>query len=882
MLIEEEAYFAHYGTPRHSGRYPWGSGNAEDTNNPSFLDSVSHLRKQGLSEKEVAVGMGMSTTDLRAKISIEKTAKRQSDIAQAQRLRDKGLSTNAVAKRMGIPESTARNLLRPGEADKQDVLTSTASALKSRVDDVGMVDVGKGVENYLGVSNTKLNTALSMLKEDGYEVHTIPVPQVGIGKDVKVKVLAIPGTTQQDVWKNQVNISTFNNYSEDGGRNYVKPSPPIKVNPNRLKVRHADEGGAEADGVIYVRPGKKDLSLGGSNYAQVRIKVGDSKYLKGMAIYKDDLPDGVDLIFNTSKPNTGNKLDALKPLTDDPDLPFGSIVRQVWDKPGSPNAKVVSAMNIVNDDEDWTKWSRTLSSQFLSKQKPTLAKSQLDMTLERRQSEFDEIQALTNPTVRKRLLLQFADSTDSASVHLKAAALPGQGVRVILPVSGLKPTQVYAPGYTNGDRVVLIRHPHGGTFEIPELVVNNRHPEAKKLLGDAKTAIGINHKVAAQLSGADFDGDTVLVIPNRGGRVLATPHLDALKNFDPRSAYPGYPGMKPMRNTQTEMGKISNLITDMTIKGANNDEIARAIKHSMVVIDAENHNLNHKLSYNDNNIKDLKIKYQRQPDGTAGAATLISRAKSEIRVPQREERKASAGGPINKATGEKVFTPTGRTHWKTGAPLQTISTKLAETADAHTLSSGMPIELTYAAYSNSLKRMANQARLASVNTPTVKVTPSSKKTYASEVATLDSKLATAKKNKPLERQAQLLANETIKQKKVYNPLLKDDKSTLKKVEQQAITEARRRTGAGKTRIEITQPEWDAIQAGAISHSKLDEILTHADMDVVRKLATPKTHVLMSPTMLKRAETMFNSGFTRAEVAEALGVSVSTLDKATAE
>jgi len=883
VKIDEKEYLAHYGVIRRSGRYPWGSGEPENTHNKQFLHYVKEMRSQGLSDTQIAEGLGYKTPDFRAELSTAKNQQRQANVAMAQRLKDKGYSTNAVANRMGESESTVRTWLKPGEKDNEDILTKTANQLRERVDEAGMIDVGKGVENYIGVAPTRLNTALSVLKGEGYEIHTIPVPQVGVGKDVKVRVLAVPGTTQQDVWKNQDKIQLFNRYSDDGGRTYSKPAPPLSVNPKRLKVNHAEDGGADADGVIFVRPGVKDLSLGNVNYAQVRVKVGKDKYLKGMAVYKDDLPEGVDLVFNTGKKNTGNKMDALKPIQPDPDLPFGSIVRQIFDKPGAADAKVTSAMNIVNDDEDWTKWSRTLSSQFLSKQKPQLVQSQLDMTLEKRQHEFDELKSLTNPTVRKRLLTQFADSTDSASVHLKAAALPGQSVKVIMPVTSLNPTHVYAPGYTNGDRVVLVRHPHGGTFEIPELTVNNRNQAAKKLLGDAKTAIGIHPKVATQLSGADFDGDTVLVIPNKSGRILTARPLEGLKNFDPKSAYPEFPGMKLMKNTQAEMGAISNLITDMTIKGADHDEIARAVKHSMVVIDAENHRLNHRLSASDNNIKELKTKYQREPGKKGGgASTLISRAKSEERVPQREERKPSQGGPIDPVTGEKVYVPTNRKHWRTGAPLQTVTTKLAEAKDAHTLSSGTEIEGKYADYSNSLKLMANQARLIAVHTPRSEWNPSAKKTYASEIASLESKLATAKKNKPLERQAQIIANTTIKMKKDYNPQLKNDKATLKKVEQQAITVARTRTGAGKNRIEITQSEWDAIQAGAISDSKLDEILTNADMDLVRKFATPKTAVMMSPTMMTRAQTMLNSGFTRAEVAEGLGVSVSTLDKSLSE
>ena len=104
---------------------------------------------------------------------------------------------------------------------------------------------------------------------------------------------------------------------------------------------------------------------------------------------------------------------------------------------------------------------------------------------------------------------------------------------MILPVSSMKPTEIFAPNYDNGTRVALIRYPHGGKFEIPELIVNNRNREASRLLKDAKDGVGIHHSVAEHLSGADFDGDTVLVIPNGKGKIKADPMLEGLKNFNP-------------------------------------------------------------------------------------------------------------------------------------------------------------------------------------------------------------------------------------------------------------------------------------------------------------------------------------------------------------
>jgi hypothetical protein len=882
VLIDEEDYLAHYGILRRSGRYPWNSGKDENTRNRIFLDTINELKAKGLSEKEIAQGFDCSIRELRSGKEEALAQQKQSKIAMAQRLKDKGYSNVAIGEHMGVNESTVRSLLAPGAKDKADVLNSTAKMLKNEVDEKGMIDVGSGVENYIGVSSTRLNTAVSMLREQGYELHQVRTLQVATGQYTNRKVLCTPGTPQKEVFENQDKIQLVSSFSETGGRNFAKVHPPMILNPNRVEILYAKDGGSEADGMIYLRPGKDDLSLGGKNYAQVRVAVGQKHYIKGMATYKNDLPDGVDVLFCVDKNDTGNKFDAMKPSADDPMHPFGSVVRQVLDDPGGPNERVKSVMNIVNEEGQWEKWSKNLSTQMLSKQNPALAKSQLDMTFDQRQQEFKEISALTNNTLKKRLLNDFADATDSASVHMKAAALPQQSVKVLLPIPSMKPTEVYAPTYNPGERVVLIRHPHGGTFEIPELIVNNRNPDARRLIGLGRDAIGINHEVAKRLSGADFDGDTVLVIPDPQKRITVTRALDELKNFDPRSAYPEIPNMKRMTNTQIEMGKISNLITDMSIRQAPRAEIARAIKHSMVVIDAEKHGLNYKQSYNDNNIKDLVIKYQ-----SGGASTLISRAKSRQYVPERKQRTVPKGGPIDLATGRRAFEPvidrrTGlpRINPRTGKPRQTKTTKLAEAEDARTLMStpsGTPMERLYANHSNKLKAMANKARLDSVKTPSSVYNSSANKAYKEQVDSLNAKLTVALRNRPLERQAQQIANATIRQRVQANPNI--TKEQKKKIRFQALEEARVRTGARKNMIEITPDEWNAIQAGAISSSKLNEILNHSKMDVVRKLATPRSQLLMTSSKTNRARQMLVQGYTREEVADILGVSLTTLDTA---
>jgi len=877
VIISEEDYLAHYGILRRSGRYPWGSGGNQSTRNKSFLDTVDGLRREGMSETDIASGFGITTTQLRAAKSIAKNQQRQELIGMAQRLKDKGYGNVAIGKRMNLNESSVRALLAPGQKDKADILESTANMLKDQVAEKKYVDVGVGIEHHLGVSDTKVRTAVARLQEEGYTVHYVKVPQLGTGKQTTVKVLAAPGTPYGEVFRNRNEIKSVTQVSDDGGRSYFGIHPPISVNSKRIQVRYGEDGGKEADGVIYVRPGIKDLSLGSNQYAQVRIAVDKTHYIKGMATYKSDLPPGVDLVVNTSKHNTGNKLDAFKPLSSDPDNPFGAVIRQITEPDKHGNHKVTSAMNLVNEEADWERWSKTLSSQFLSKQSPSLAKSQLDMTYDRKQRELDEIMALTNPAVKRRLLDAFADDADSSAVHLKAAALPRQKSHVILPINSLKDNEVYAPNYNNGERVVLIRHPHGGKFELPELTVNNKNREARQTLGNAPNAIGINSKVAARLSGADFDGDTVIVIPNNHGKIKTAPALAGLKDFDPQSSYPGYDGMHKMtpREKAIAMGDVSNLITDMTIRGANPNELARAVRHSMVVIDAEKHGLNWKQSSIDNGIPQLKLKYQGGVD--AGAKTLISRAKSRIDIPEQKPRSAAKGGPIDRVTGKKVFEPTGRQFVNKEGKLVVVkerSKKLAETEDAHSLSSGTKIESIYADHSNKLKALANQARKASVNTKSVVYSPAAKIAYAKQVASLNAKLNLALRNAPLERNAQVLANAIVSLKRQANPDM--DPADLKRVKSQALAEARTRTGAKKERIEITESEWEAIQAGAITNHKLNQILTHADLDRVKHLATPKSRLEMTSAKKQRALSMLASGFTQAEVAAQLGVSLTTL------
>ena len=891
MEISEEEYLAHYGVLRRSGRYPWGSGNNTETRR-TFLMWIKDMLGKGFTDKEVAEGFDMTVKELRSARSVATEEVKAADIAMAKALKDKGNSTTAIAERMGKPESTIRTYLAPGAELKAQQIQATAMMLKDYVDKNGFTDVGGGAETFLNVSREKLDAAIFLLQEEyGYPNYTnIPVKQLGTKHETNMKVLAPPGTEWADVRYNTDKITPAVGIKmDDTGLNVIGLKTPKSIDAKRIEVKYKEDGGHLEDGVMYIRPGVDDLSLGGKPYAQVRIQVGKDHYLKGMAIYKDDLPDGVDVVFNTnkSKKDAPDTLDVLKEVERikegpnkgkiDPDNPFGAqIRRQILDDDGN----VTSAVNLVNEAEDWAGWSDRLASQVLSKQPPRLAQEQLDMTYDSRKNELDEIMALTNPTVRKKLLKQYSEAVDSQAVDLDAHAMPRQAWHVILPNNKLKPTEVYAPNYENGETVALIRYPHGGKFEIPELVVNNNNPSAKKMLRDSKDAIAINAEVAERLSGADFDGDTVLVIPQKPGKKLnTTKPLKQLENFDHRAEYPEYPGMKRMSkaNTQKEMGVISNLITDMTIRGASEAELARAVKHSMVVIDAHKHKLNYKLSYERNGIAALQKEYQATADGKSkGASTLISRAKGDDYRPKEKLRPVSEGGPVNKRTGELVWVPTGETNYKTGKPKLEAKPKLARVKDARELSSGTRIETVYANHSNRMKQLANSARKSEINTPRAPWSSSAKKVYAEEVSSLNAKLALAEENRPRERAALVFANATVKAKKDANPTMTPQ--TEKKLGNQALEESRTRFNAKKQQIKITEREWEAIQNNALSDSNVKKILDNADMDVVRELATPKTRLLMTSAKTTRAKRMLADGYTRAQVAAQLGVSLSTLDR----
>lgn len=927
---------------RGSGRYAYGSGENPYQHQFTFLSEVNKLRKSGLTDSEIAkmlLGDKANTTKLRAEIAIQTKARNKFMVFEAVKALDEcGGNRSAAARKLGINESSLRSLLDPVHRERTSKYENTAALLKQRIEESnGIIDVGKGVELDLGITDFTKRVAIEMLEKEGYVKSWVQVPQVS-GKMTTTMVLAKPGTTYSEIQKNKYNLESIREYSPDGGKTWWVPEFPESVDSKRIYVRYGDEGGKDKDGVIELRRGVEDISLGGSNYAQVRIAVDGTHYMKGMAMYSNDIPDGYDIVVNTNKksgvPLIGEKdHEVLKRMKINPETgevdrenPFGALIKNPKEKDGLISAggqrryidengeERLSPINKLRDEGDWDSWSKTLSSQFLSKQPLKLINQQIDISVKDKKVELEQIESLTNPVIKQKLLNDFADGCDANAADLSVRGFKNQAYQVILPVSSLKSNEVYAPNYDNGDTVALIRFPHAGLFEIPVLKVNNKHKDSEKIIGMTKDAIGINPEVAEQLSGADFDGDTVICIPLTSNRtkVAHTAPLTELKGFDPKEIYklPDDAPRISSKNKEMQMGIVTNLITDMTAAGASNDEICRAVRHSMVVIDSEKHHLDYKQSAEDNKIKELKDRYQKDPErGTSGAATIFSRAGSEVHIPKRKEitrtsemtqeelKRWNEGKKVYRDTGEKgmeqvtnvkKMTSEEKKIYESGRKVYRESSKpkTEKISRMYTVDDAMDLvrdpsnekEVAYAKYANALKQLANTARKEARSIKPTPVDTTAKKTYSEQVESLDRKLRIAESNAPRERAASRMANAYASQKRQSDPDM--DYEHYKRELALALNRARAQVGAKKTPVDIDDKEWEAIQANAISTAKLKRILDNTNQDAFKQRATPKQTGTLSSAQISLLKSLYNSGqYTQKEIADRLGVSVSTVSKA---
>ncbi len=985
---------------RGSGRYPWGTGQRLHQHDWEIYDRIQKYRQQGMTEAQIVKAMGFkNSNEFRAVKQIATNIVR----SDKQRTADYYIHTinpetgkvytpTEIGKIMGVNESSVRSYLTTSTTGNSTKIFQAAETLEMAVKEKHYIDVGKGVELNLGLSPDSLNTSLEILKQKGYVVDTIDVKQITNPNQMTTyRVLADPGTTKQDLRAHKYDIKTLEELSSLDERIQNPDHPSHFVKPNFLKldqvaIKYDENGGRAMDGEIMIRaekdangnyiPTNPALSLGNARYAQVRIAVNTPDgpmYAKGIAGYSSDVPDGSDILVWSNKSEEGGYKKALKPMKESDTNPFGSTVVQTYmkDKDGNyilnkDGTKQVSAINIVGSTPEdahaegvWSTWNRNTPSQFLGKQSKELVKQQLSLKIQQAEDELAEVMSYTNPTIKKNMLIDLADQFDGNAVSLKAAPIAGQSVHVLRAVPSLKDTECYCPDLPDGTIVAAVRYPYAGPFESPILKVNNRNKDARDRIGNAMDACGINQAVANKLSGADFDGDTVTVIPltrktasgefERITNVKTAPTLPGLEGFDtaeygldnPRfskmvdkNGEPTYPLIRNTQQRSTQMGIASNLITDMYARGCEDEEeLSRAVRYSMVIIDAYKHKLNYKAAYQDYDIESLKKKYQNRIDENGeekygGASSLLSRSKSKTTVDAR-----SMAYTIDKETGEKVYrppkyttkairekqyveAPDGYVNPKTGRKSKFMvdengkklvattdgkivknkdgtysydkgsgkevwitkgyekrtqeSTQMAEAKDARTLLSDNPNEIERM-YADFANHFKTLANRARLESIRVKEDKADPEARKKYAAEVES----------LKEKLVIAKSNSVRERQAnliassrfnaaYNDNPDMDGDEKKKLRGTLIKDARYETGAAKNRVRFTDREWEAVEHKAISPSMLNDLLKNADEDDYLSRAMPKTDRIGSAKR-QRIKAMFNAGFTYEEIAKACGV-----------
>lgn len=329
----------HYGTKRHSGRYPWGSGDNPYQHSGDFLSRVETLKKKGMSENEILDQINstlpkeyqLGLTEFRVARRKAIHERKASEYEKIAALKEQGLGWKAIGEKLGMSESSVRSKYA-GTADKKaQRAENIADTLKKEVDKKGMIDISEGANLVMGVSQSELDDAAYTLEaEYGYKRYGVGIRQpTNIRQQTNITVLAKPEFDQKYAYQHQDQIDSLGDYhSDDGGDTFKKLQRPASLDSSRVAIRYGDEGGLDKDGVMEIRRGVPDLDLGKSHYAQVRILVDGDHYLKGMAVYSDDLlPNGVDIMFNTNKPSGTPKMKVLKEAKADPDNPFGAAIK---------------------------------------------------------------------------------------------------------------------------------------------------------------------------------------------------------------------------------------------------------------------------------------------------------------------------------------------------------------------------------------------------------------------------------------------------------------------------------------------------------------------------------------------------------------------------
>ena len=258
-----DSYLMHYGTPRHSGRYPWGSGE-HPYQGENFYTATKKLKDSGLSEVEIAKLYGMSTTEYRKRRSLAKTEHKEKLRALNAQLEQEGLNRSERARKLGVNESTVRSWENENSIKREQIVSSTKEVLERNIAEKKYIDVGDGVASGMGITKNRLDTAVQAMVDDGYELHNIKVEQVNNpGKFTTVAVLCEPGTTKKQLYEHSHEIGLVNEkFDNSHGLTSLGMKPPKSISGKKVQVVTLQEGGADKDGLIEIRRGAKGLDMG--------------------------------------------------------------------------------------------------------------------------------------------------------------------------------------------------------------------------------------------------------------------------------------------------------------------------------------------------------------------------------------------------------------------------------------------------------------------------------------------------------------------------------------------------------------------------------------------------------------------------------------------
>lgn len=133
----------HYGTKRHSGRYPWGSGETPYQHSGDFLSRVDQLKNKGMAEGEILDAINSTLPDdyklgatefrvAKTKAGHDRKAQQWDDIQKLKK-KNPDMGWTEIGQKLGLPESTVRSMYKNGVGTKKDQAEKIAETLKRKL-----------------------------------------------------------------------------------------------------------------------------------------------------------------------------------------------------------------------------------------------------------------------------------------------------------------------------------------------------------------------------------------------------------------------------------------------------------------------------------------------------------------------------------------------------------------------------------------------------------------------------------------------------------------------------------------------------------------------------------------------------------------------------